>query len=125
MSYLRLKFTDDRLPTSSYELVNNEGVIGIVQIRHKPSHAVDVPSEMNSHLYIEILPKYRLSGYGREALKLALLEAKKLGLNELWATHMDDNTGSKKIIIANGGLLVDEMFVINLNQKMFKYSFKL
>jgi predicted acetyltransferase len=44
-------------------------------------------------------------GYGKEILRLALVEAKKLGLSKVLIDPNEDNTGSWKIVEANGGEL--------------------
>ena len=48
-------------------------------------------------------------GYGKMILKLALAEAKKLGILKALVTFDDTNTGSCKIIEANGGILEDKV----------------
>jgi predicted acetyltransferase len=122
MPTLKHKETYGRLPTSEYQLVDNDCVVGKIQIRHKPSHGVGVPENMASHIYYEILPEYRKKGYGRKILELGLNEAKKIGLSEVYITCMEDNLGSKKIIEANGGVFVEDAIINTQGKKMLKYK---
>ncbi|MCL5459869.1 GNAT family N-acetyltransferase, partial [Loigolactobacillus coryniformis] len=86
------------LPTSEYELYEDNILIGKIQIRHKPSHAPEIPENMESHIYYEIIPVHRTKGYGKTILKLGIEKAKELGLREIFITCMENNTSSKKII---------------------------
>lgn len=121
MIYFKLKGTSGSLPTSEYELFDNEILVGKIQIRHKPSHAVGIPESMASHIYYEILFEYRSKGYGKQLLALGLEEAKKIGLKEVSITCMKDNIGSKKIIEANGGIFVDDAVIPKEGKKMLRY----
>ena len=121
MIYLKHKETSGCLSTSEYDLFDNNTPVGKIQIRHKPSCSVGIPENMASHMYYEILPQYRLKGYGKKILSLGIEEAKKIGLREVLITCMEDNVGSKKIIEANGGVFVRD-FVIPEQGKMLKYQ---
>lgn len=122
MIYLKHKETLGRLPTSEYELLDGDVVVGKIQIRHNPSHGVGIPENMASHIYYEILPEHRSKGYGKQILTLSLAEAKKIGLKEISITCMEDNIGSKKIIEANGGVLVENAMIPEEGKKMLKYQ---
>lgn len=111
-----------QLPTSEYELFDGETKFGFIQIRHKPSHAKEVPPNMASHIYYEIYPLYRGKGYGKQILKLGLDEAKKIGLKEVLLTCYEDNIASKKIIEANGGVLAEEVIIPATRKKFLKYK---
>ena len=102
MPHLRFKSLTGPLPTSTFDLMEANMVIGCIQIRHQPSHSIDVPANMESHIFYEIDPAYRGKGFGRKILELGPQEAKKLGLNEVMVTCDEDNLPSKKIIEANG-----------------------
>lgn len=111
-----------KLPTSEYALMENKSKLGFLQIRHRPSHAPSVPEHMTSHIYYEIDAPFRGKGYGKKILQLGLLEARKIGLKEVFITCDDDNLASKKIIEANGGQFVEEAELIGKSKKMLKYK---
>lgn len=121
MTRLVLQNTSGPLPTSTYKLFDQNGEIGFTQIRHRPSHSQDVPTDFASHIYYEIKPEYRNRGYGKKILELGLKEVRKIGLKEIVITCYDDNTASKKIIGANGRVLVDSCVIKNEQQKFLKY----
>jgi predicted acetyltransferase len=110
------------LPTSEYELFDDDVFIGKIQVRHSPSHAVGIPESMASHIYYEIIPEYRSKGYGKQILALGLEEAKKIGLKEIFITCREDNIGSKKIIEANGGVFIENVVLPEESKKMLKYQ---
>jgi predicted acetyltransferase len=121
MIYLKHKDTSEILPTSEYELFDEDILVGKIQIRHKPSHGVGIPESMASHIYYEIIPEYRSQGYGKQILALGLEEAKKFGLKEVFITCTEDNLGSKKIIEANGGVFIEDAMIPEEGRKMLKY----
>lgn len=51
----------------------------------------------------------RKKGYASEMLRLALIEAKKLGLNEVLLTCDSDNIGSSATMKKNGAVLENEV----------------
>ncbi len=103
-------------------MVDGDQVIGLIQIRHKPSHGKDVPAHLANHIYYEIGEEHQGKGYGKLILKLGLEEAKKIGLTEVFVTCLESNVVSKKIIEANGGILIDEDIIPTEGQKMLKYK---
>ena len=122
---LRLKKVHGHLPTSEYELVDGDKVVGFIQIRHKPSRGVGVPEHLASHIYYEIGNEHRGKGYGKLILQLGFVEAKKIGLVEVFVTCFDSNIASRKIIEGNGGILIGEDIIPSNGQKMLKYKFSL
>lgn len=123
MLRLILKETSGNLPTSLFDLVEGETKLGILQIRHKPSRAPEVPAAFASHVYYEILPEFRGRGYGNEILRLGLLEAKKIVRGELVITCREQNVASKKCIEKNGGLLKDSIALAGPGGDFLKYTF--
>jgi predicted acetyltransferase len=121
MIYLKHKATSGKLPTSEYELFDNENLVGKIQIRQTPSHGISIPESMASHIYYEIIPEYRSMGYGKQILTLGLEEAKKNNLKEVFVSCMEDNIGSKKVIEANGGVFVEDAMIPEEGRKMLKY----
>ena len=74
--------------------------------------AVDIRHYLNEHLLMYgghigdgIRPSERRKGYGTKLISLALLECKKLGIDKVLICCNSDNIGSKKAILANGGVL--------------------
>ena len=125
MLKLVLQNTSGSLPTSTYTLFDNDKEVGFIQIRHRPSHSQEVPPDFASHVYYQIKPEYRDRGYGKKILQLGLAEAKKIGLEEIIITCYDDSIASKKIIEANGGVLIDSHIIQTDKKRFLKYLLKI
>lgn len=101
--------------TSTFWLIDNNKVVGAVRIRHQ-----DVLTD--GHIGYDISPRYRKSGYGTQILKLALVEAEKIGIKEAIVTCNIDNMYSKKIIEKNNGKLLETIFIQEENENVYRYS---
>jgi predicted acetyltransferase len=90
------------VPNSTFWLVNiNNKILGTVNIRHR---LTDFLLKEGGHIGYGIRPSERKKGYATKILELALLEAKKLGINKALVTCDSDNIGSKKTILKNNGI---------------------
>ena len=94
-------------PATQYWLVaNNAGYLGEVSLRHCLNESLKL---FGGHLGYKIRPSQRRKGYGSLLCKLAIEKARQRGIADILITCDDDNTGSWKIIEANGGVLVDRV----------------
>jgi predicted acetyltransferase len=90
---------------STFWLIDDEGeYAGSTNVRHVLN---DYLLDYGGHIGYTIRPSKRRRGHGREICRLALVEAKKLGLDRVLITCDDDNVGSRRIIESNGGVLED------------------
>ncbi len=89
--------------TSTFWLIDENEVRGVVRIRHGFV-------EYAGHIGYDISPFYRQRGYGYVILRLALIEARKLGLTCVSLFCTIDNLASKKIIERNGGLYIETVY---------------
>ncbi|GAA0730240.1 GNAT family N-acetyltransferase [Clostridium malenominatum] len=101
--------------TSSFWLIDNNEVVGVIRIRHQ-----DVLAD--GHIGYDISPYHRKRGYGTQILKLALVEAEKIGIKEAMVTCNIDNIQSKKIIEKNNGKLIETIFIQDENEHVHRYS---
>lgn len=69
-----------------------------------------LPPHVTGHIGYSVVPWKQRRGYATQALALLLPEAKALGLAHLDITTTADNPASQKVIVANGGVLIDEAF---------------
>lgn len=91
---------------TSYWLIVDGQYAGTIDIRHKLTPAL---RKYGGHIGYQIRPSFRKKGYGTLQLKLCLPHAWQRGFERLLITCDDDNTGSQKIIEANGGVLQDKV----------------
>lgn len=90
---------------STLWLVNNNKLIGAIDIRHRLNEAL---SFWGGHIGYGIRPSERKKGYASLMLSLALKECKKIGLSKVLITCSKSNIGSSKTIINNGGIIDSE-----------------
>ena len=90
-----------RVPETLYWLVEGEDFIGRASLRH---HLNTSLREIGGHIGYEIRPSQRLKGYGTLICHLVLEEAAAMGMERVMITCDETNTGSRKIIEANGGV---------------------
>jgi predicted acetyltransferase len=106
------------VPESVFWLVEGEAFIGRVSIRHYLNSWL---LRVGGHIGYDICPSKRLLGYGTEILRLALLEARRLGVSRALITCDEDNVGSMRIIEKNGGDLENILVVEGLPKAKRRY----
>lgn len=79
---------------------------GAIQLRWQPG-TPDLPPTCLGHIGYSVVPWKRNRGYATRALALLLLEAEAQGLPYVELTTDPDNAASQKVILANGGLLIE------------------
>lgn len=83
-------------------------VVGIVNYR--PSPLSDFLLQYGGHIGYCIRPSERRKGYAKEQLRLTLEECRKAGEQRVLVTcDHQGNPGSEKTILANGGVLENEV----------------
>lgn len=77
-------------------------IVGMINIRHRHTEPL---STWGGHIGYSVSPSERRKGYATQMLHDALPYCKSLGLNRVLLTAGDENIGSVKAIVANGGIL--------------------
>lgn len=84
----------------------DDGFCGSVGLRwQKGTEAL--PEYCLGHIGYAVVPWKQKQGYATQAVKLLLPEAKALGLSYIEITTEPDNLPSQKVILANGGKLIE------------------
>lgn len=97
----------DHVSASTYFAINEEDkIVGMTNIRHYLSELLIVNGW--GHIGYGVRPTERRKGYATEILRLALIECKKLGINEVMVGCLEENKASAKVIAKNGGILSSE-----------------
>lgn len=108
----RIVFADGtempRVPETRFWLVAGQTFIGRINVRHAINDGLAL---QGGHIGYAIRRSARGHGYGQTILKLALPEAKKLGLTKALLTCDDTNLASARIIEKAGGKLQDTITV--------------
>jgi predicted acetyltransferase len=95
------------VPQTIYWLVkDNLQVVGESHLRHYLNPSLEI---FGGHIGYRIRPSARRCHYGTNLLRLTLEKASELGLQRVLLTCDDSNTGSYRIIEANGGILLDKV----------------
>lgn len=98
---------DGVVPDSTFFLLDEDRniLLGAVNIRH---YLNEYLLQYGGHIGDGIRPSERRKGYATKMIELALIECKKLGINKVLMICDKSNIGSKKSILANGGILEKE-----------------
>lgn len=81
-------------------------IIGSIQVRHS---LTDYLAQFGGHIGYGIRPSKRGKGYGKRMLAEALKYCDVLGIKKALITCDKDNSSSRKVIRANGGVLEEEV----------------
>lgn len=95
------------VPGDAYFLVNEDSkLLGAISIRHYLSEQL---FNFGGHIGYGIRPSERRKGYASEMLKLALEKCRELGIDKVLVTCDKDNIASARTIMANNGVLENEL----------------
>lgn len=84
--------------------ISDGGFCGSINLRFAVG-TEELPPHASGHVGYAVIPSKRRRGYATRALTLLLPMARDEGLSRILVTCDEDNTGSLKVIAANGGVL--------------------
>lgn len=92
------------VPANTFWLVEQETFIGAINIRSR----IDTPAlaHFGGHVGYAVRPSRQRRGYGTHMLALALDVCRGMGLGIVRLSCAEHNLGSRRVIEANGGLLL-------------------
>ncbi|MCI8619335.1 MAG: GNAT family N-acetyltransferase [Oscillospiraceae bacterium] len=119
-----LEANDDRhglVPDSTFFCLDAERniFVGAVNIRHCLNERLLLNG---GHIGDGVRPSERRKGIATQMIHLALLECKKLGIENVLMVCDKENTGSAKSIIKNGGVLENEICVDGIIEQRYWIS---
>ncbi len=125
-------YSIDRVPGKEFFLIRREDnrLVGMINVRYDLNEAM---LEFGGHIGYGIRPTERRKGYNKINLYLGLIEAKKLGLEDVMLDCDVNNLGSDKTIQALGGVLerqgidpsdgtLTNVYWINIDESLEKYK---
>ena len=81
---------------------------GSISLRYQPG-TEELPAHVLGHIGYAVVPWKRRRGYATEALRQILPHARAAGLRWVDLATDPDNTPSQRVILANGGVLMDRV----------------
>ncbi len=93
-------------------------LLGMIQVRHKLN---DFLAKFGGHIGYSVRLSERRKGYAKEMLRMTLPFCRELRLDRVMVTCIEDNIGSEKTILANGGVYESTVYEPdeNVNLKRF------
>lgn len=104
------------VPTTYYLILLDNEVVGTISMRHYLTKDLE---EFGGHIGYSIKPSERRKGYAKEALRI-LLDLYKDKYNEILIMCEDDNIASNKTVLANGGILINQIQKFGLKINRYK-----
>jgi predicted acetyltransferase len=92
------------VPSTTFWLIDDDIFIGYANVRHALNENL---RKFGGHIGYAIRSSQRRQGHGTEMLRMTLMESRAMGLKKVLITCDETNSGSRKIIEANGGVLED------------------
>lgn len=110
---------EGQAPYRTFWLIADETLIGIVRIR-----PVLTPDALRTdgHIGFDIAPAERRKGYGTAMLRMALGEARRLGLDSVIVTCLATNVPSKRTIEKAGGRFIEVVTDEETGQSLLRYE---
>ena len=105
---LKRAYGETYIPSSVFLSVrkSDNKVVGIIDVRHQLN---DVMLKWGGQIGCSVLPDERRKGYATEMLRLALEKCRELNLTKVLICCDKENIASAKTIVANGGVLENEV----------------
>lgn len=113
---LSKEYGDNYVPSTVYLAIRIEDnkLVGIIDFRHELS---DFLFNYGGNIGYSVLPEERRKGYAKEMLNLMLKICKEKGLEKVLITCDKNNIASAKTMMANGGILENEIADKNIISK--------
>ena len=101
-----------------YVRESDNKVVGMLQIRH---YFNDHLAKFGGHIGYSVCPSERRKGYASQMLHLALPVCRQLGIGKVLVTCLENNEGSRRTIIKNGGVYESTVHEPDENVNLQRY----
>lgn len=93
-------------------------LVGMIQVRHYFNKYL---SKYGGHIGYSIKPSERRKGYATSMLKAVLPYCKEIGIDKILITCIEDNIGSEKAIVNNGGFYESTVYERKMRQRLKRF----
>ena len=93
-------------------------MVGTIQVRHTLNAFL---AAYGGHIGYSVRPSERRKGYAARMLRDTLPFCRQIGLKKVLVSCRPDNIGSRKTILANGGVYESTVFVSERNEELERY----
>jgi predicted acetyltransferase len=107
LAALGINLPVDKVPYHTFWLMDGDEVVGIVRVRPRPTPKIEL---YDGHIGYDVAPSHRGKGYGTLLLRMALVEARRLGLSRVFVNCAKTNVLSQRVIERCGGQALEEVF---------------
>lgn len=111
---------EKRVASTQYVFLraSNRRILGMIQVRH---YFNDYLRQFGGHIGYSIRPSERRKGYAVRMLRDCLPLCRQFGLDKVLITCLDDNEGSRRTILANGGVYESTVYEPDENVHLQRY----
>ena len=111
---------EGRVPATQFIYVREEDgrVVGMLQIRHYFNEYLE---KYSGHIGYSGRPSERRKGYATAMLHDALPHCRELGIRDVLISCLTDNEGSRRTILANGGVYESTVHEPELQRDLERY----
>ena len=108
-----------KVPSTTYFAIRERDrrLVGIIDLRHHINHPIF--SVWGGHCGYTVRPSERGKGYATEMLRLNVINAGQMGIENMLVVCDADNIASEKTILANGGQIENIIEVDGCKMKRF------
>lgn len=108
------------VPATQFIYVREEDnrVVGMLQIRHYFNEGLRL---YGGHIGYSVRPSERRKGYATAMLRDALPHCRELGITDVLISCLTDNEGSRRTILANGGVYESTVHEPELDRDLERY----
>jgi predicted acetyltransferase len=93
---------EGRVPSTEFWLEDDGQIVGCARLRFRLTPELE---NEGGHIGYDVRPSKRRLGYGTALLRLALVEARAIGIARVRVTCDEDNVGSITVVERNGAAL--------------------